>query len=115
MTDIVISPLQELKTRRRAFRVEIENPLNGTQSIIYQQEDVTVDVKDVEFGKRYAGSISVPMTDLFGVLRDISDPVTGKTVSISGAAIAMWIEADYVERALAALNPPQTTPEEEHP
>lgn len=103
MPDLFLNDPTPTRTRRRAFRIEIDNPQASTKHIHYHQEDVQVKDDDERVAAVMAPSIDVPFDDIVYQVREITDPVTGLTTPISGAAVAAWIEADYLERATNAL------------
>lgn len=103
MPDLYLNDPTPTRTRRRAYRIEIDNPQSAPKHIHYHQEDVQVTADDVRLGAVFAPSIDVAFDDLVMEVREIADPVTGITTPISGAAVAAWIEADYLDRAASAL------------
>jgi len=103
MPDLYLNDPTPTRTRRRAFRIEIDNPQSTTKHIHYHQEDVQVTSDDSRLGAVQAPSIDVTFDELVTEVREILDPVTGLTTPISGAAVAAWIEADYLDRAANAL------------
>ena len=103
MPDLFLNDPTPTRTRRRAFRIEIDNPQTTTKHIHYHQEDVQVTQDDSRLAAVPAPSIDVTFDELATVVREVYDPVTGLTTPISGAAVAAWIEADYLERAESAL------------
>lgn len=104
MPDIYLNDPVTLRTKRRTFRIEVENPMGTDKMVRYHQEDVLVDPQDNRVSASQSGTLTVAFADLAGTTYEITDPVTGQTVTLSGAAIALWIESDYCARAAAALN-----------
>lgn len=108
MTDIYLNEPTLLRTKRRAARIEIQNPYNpasAEKSISYIQEDVQVDANGNYLTSAPAPVLYFPVDQIITTTYEVVDPVTGQTVTISGAAIALWLEQDYVVRATAALQP----------
>jgi hypothetical protein len=105
-TDIYLNDLQPTRIKRRAYRIEIENSYQGNKSITYHQEDLSVDANGVYYSKSPAPSLFYPIEQVATCIYEITDPITGNVVSFSGAAVAMWIEQDYIAKATAALAPP---------
>lgn len=103
MPDIYLNDPVALRTKRRAFRIEIENPQGTYKHVHYHQEDVQVTAEDVRVSSTQAASITIPFATVAVQVRTVHDPVTGQDVTMSGAAVAAWIEADYFERASALL------------
>jgi len=108
--DLFLTPVQSLQTKRRAFRVEINNPYQGSQTVSYHQEDLQVDASGVSHSGVQAESFSIPGTTIETAVYSIADPVTGTTQNISGAAIAMWLAEDYMTRATALYVNPAPAP-----
>ncbi len=102
-TDIYLNEPKLTRTKRRCFRIEIENTYQGNKSISYHQEDIQVDSDGAYLSKSPAISLSIPIEQVATSIYEIADPVTGQTVSFSGAAVAAWIEANYIEKATQAL------------
>lgn len=93
------------RTRRRCFRIEIENPNIGTKRLSYHQQDITEDSNEVEISVKQANSLSFDVNDITTDIIEIIDPVTNNTINISGAAIALWLEAHYIKKATESLIP----------
>ncbi len=89
--------------RVRCFRVEIENPNVGSKKISYHQELLLEDENGNEVSKKMHTSLHVSFDDVATKTLEIADPVTGETVTVSGAAVAMWIEEHYIQEAQKAL------------
>ena len=107
--DIFTGPAVTLQTKLRCFRVEIPNPYGGTPSLAYCQEQLLVDSNGVSYGSTTVPSLCPDFPTLEATTYPIADPVTGTTQPISGAAVALWLAADYLARATAALTPPPAT------
>lgn len=105
-TDIYLNEAKLTRTKRRCYRIEIENSYNSGKSISYHQEDIEVDADSVYYSKAPAPSLYYPIEQIVTGVYEVADPVTGQTVSLSGAAVALWIEQDYVAKATASLLPP---------
>ena len=106
MTDLFVTDPTLTRTKRRANRLEIINPSVGDKMLIYWQEDAVVDADGKVLGSQMAGTIGVNFNVLAPTTYAIPDPVTGQTVTFSGAAIALWLEHDFITRAGELLNPP---------
>lgn len=107
MPDLYIPESRPTRTKRRAFRIEIENNKSGNKSLAYHQEDILVFTDDGACARPwqndYVGSLVIPFSELATTIHEIDCPVTGQKIALSGAAIAMWLEHDYVTRAQADL------------
>lgn len=99
MPDMFLQDPGPVRKKRRSFRIEIDNPMGSPKTIKYHQEDVLVDSGGVKITSEMAPSIITPFMEVATTVYLLNDPVTGNAVSISGAAIAMWIELDYIARA----------------
>jgi hypothetical protein len=97
------------RNRRRCFRIEIENPNNGDKKVSYHQEDITEDTSGNEVSKKQVNSLSFNVSNILNDIIEITDPITGIKNNISGAAIALWLEAHYVIKATAALTSNEET------
>ena len=109
MPDLYLPDYTHLRTKRRAFRIEIDNPEGPIgKKVSYHQEDAlrSVDENNVEtrISATTVPSLVPNFEDVMAATYEITDPVTNETHTFSGAAVALWIEADYVARATAALN-----------
>ena len=105
-TDIYLNEPKLTRTKRRCYRIEIENSYTSGKSLSYHQEDIEVDAEGGYYSKAPAPSLSYPIEQIVTGVYEVVDPVTGQTVSFSGAAVALWIEQDYITKATAALAPP---------
>lgn len=103
MPDLYLTDLVATRTKRRAYAITIDNPQAADKHVAYHQEDVQVTADDTRVSAIKAGTMTVPFGTVAVQVRTVHDPVTGQDVTMSGAAVAAWIEADYVERATAAL------------
>jgi len=103
--DLFTGPTVTTQTKRRCFRVEAPNPYQGQPSLSYCQEDVLVDGSGNSYGSNQVPSLTPDFTAVETAVYPITDPVTGTTQPISGAAVALWLAADYLARATADLTP----------
>lgn len=101
-TDIIIAQKPATKVKRRCRTITIHNPMEQAQkSIDFQQENVELLEDGTPTGTvESAPQFSELISNLVGKTYQIADPVTGLTGQISGAAVALWLEAFYVERAV---------------
>lgn len=101
-TDIIIGNKPATKIKRRCHRITVNNPMEqARKSIDFQQENVELLEDGTPTGViESAPQFSELISNLVGKTYSIADPVTGLTNPISGAAVALWLEAFYVERAV---------------
>jgi hypothetical protein len=94
-----------MSLRNRTFRTEIETPPEDTgKSVSYHRQRV-IEEGGLIIGVAtdQPGPLVIPfLPDLATTVRTVADPVTGQTVTISGAGLALWITADYEARNAAA-------------
>lgn len=94
--------------RTRCFRVEIETPPeDAAKSVAFHRETIIEDAGAI-LGRATTQPqpIRVPfLPDLAQTTRTVFDPVLGEHLTISGAAIAAWITADYEARHAAQDTP----------
>lgn len=102
-TDIIIGQKPATKIKRRCRTITVHNPTELTQkSIDFQQENVELLADGTPTGAvESAPQFSELITTLLPKVYQIDDPITGTTVAVSGAAVALWLEMFYVERATA--------------
>ena len=102
MADIYTdSQLIERRWKTRAKKIIITNPLDGQQQIVFDVEAVPYDnnipkLEESQVKPPLKINVMEVATDMFTVF----DPVTRQNVTISGAGIAMAIEAAFVEWTL---------------
>ena len=106
MTSVYLTAPQTTRVRRRCFRIEIDTPNIGDRSIVFHQEDVTEDTDGNQLSSKQAPSLAMEANTIIMDTLSITDPVTGLTTLISGAAIAMWLEMEYTNKVIASLTPP---------
>lgn len=106
MPDLYLPETLPDRIKRRAFKIEIENPSQGNKTVFYHQKDILLSGAE-EIGERRVESMQIPfMPDIATKTITVNDPVTGQTVTFSGAAVAIWIEQDYYDRASAQVGAP---------
>ena len=105
-TDIYLGEAVSVRTRRRCYRINVENPSVGNKEITFYQQDLTEDSNGNELASKQSESLAFDINGIVMDIIEIADPVTGLTTHISGAAIAMWLEAEYVLKVQASLAPP---------
>lgn len=98
-----------ITARKRCFRVEIETPQDdAAKSVAYHREGIIED-DGIEIGKSVQQPLPIRLPfvpTLAAQVRTVFDPVLGVQVTLSGAALAAWITADFDERnAAPALEP----------
>jgi len=107
MPDLFLSEKPKTVIKRRAPRIQIENPKAGGKSVSYVYEDTPV-YEDGTYAAPdktdFLGSLDVPFSDLAVTVYAITCPGTGQTLQLSGAAIALWLEEDFVTRMMAELD-----------
>ena len=106
MTDVYLNAAAMLRIKRRCFRFEAENPEGvGAKSIAYHQQDCVKAVDGSTLALVAAPSLRIPLNDIAVGIYTVADPVTGLTVTFSGAAVLDWLSQDYVVRLTASLVP----------
>lgn len=111
MSDLYINDPVALRTKRRAYRIEIENTMGSLDKVVrYHQEDVIVDAAGDKVASSTFGTLEVPLSTIGMTFYPVTDPVTGQSFTLSGYCIALWLENDYVTRASALLPPVPVLP-----
>ena len=88
-----------------------DNPEGTTgKSIAYHQQDCVKAADGSTVALVAAPSLHVPLNDVARGVYTVADPVTGLTVTFSGAAVLDWLSQDYVVRVTASLVPAPPLP-----
>ena len=98
-----------MTTRNRCHFIGIATPQDDAQKrVTFCREAILEDADGVMIGRALVqpADLAVPfMPDLAATVRTVSDPVTGTVVTFSGAALALWMTAEYDQRNLVAETP----------
>lgn len=96
-----------MPTRNRCHFIGIATPQDDAQKrVTFCREAILEDEKGTMIGRALVqpGDLVVPfMPDLATVVRTVVDPLTGKGVTFSGAALAAWMTDEYDARNLADM------------
>lgn len=109
-----------MPTRNRAHHIAIHTPQDdAAKRITYCREAIIED----DAGHMVARALVQPddlvvpfVPAIATTVRTVVDPVTGQSVTFSGAGLAAWIAQDYDERNAADITPaPAALAEEPQP
>jgi hypothetical protein len=87
--------------RNRCCHIGIETPQNDADKYVVYNREGVIEEDGVELGKtaQRPRPIRVQFVpDLVTAVRTVFDPVLGVEVTLSGAALALWIQADFDAR-----------------
>jgi len=104
-----------MQTRNRCHHIAISTPQDDTQKRVTFCREAILESEGVMIGRALVqpADLVVPFVpDLATTVRMVSDPVTGTVVTFSGAALALWMTAEYDARNLADITPPAIVPQE---
>lgn len=85
----------EVKQKVRTNKITISNPFNGSKSMSFRNEKITL-VDNVETGRDRAPNTTRSFDDVAAEMITITDPVTSQEITISVAGVATAIEEAYV-------------------
>jgi len=103
-----------MQTRTRCHHIAISTPQDDAQKrVTFCREAILEDDAGTMLGRALTqpADIVVPfLPDLATTMHTVTDPITGAEVTFSGAALALWITAEYEARnaPLFTMNPATT-------
>jgi hypothetical protein len=105
-----------MNTRTRCHHIAISTPQDDAAKRVTFCREAIIETDEGEMVGRaltQPADIVVPfLPDLATTMHTVTDPITGQPVTFSGAALALWITAEYEARN-APVAPPEVsdTPE----
>lgn len=112
ITKLIVKQSGNIQIVRRCYSLEVPNPLDPKKNMTvnYHQVDTTIEILDID-GLSYDKFISevardtivVPLSVAASDIHEITDPVTGLTIDLSGAGVWEWFIKNYLSKAAPLL------------